>query len=97
MDWNQIIITFLTACVPALIAYLTGYFQTKAKLNELQMQHKHELDLIKVQQANKQDDLTNQLMFDALAQMNLAETLKEPVQQMMATQIRKTFEQQRKH
>lgn len=31
MNWNQIIVAFLTACVPALIAYLTSYFQTKAK------------------------------------------------------------------
>lgn len=36
-------------------------------------------------------------MFDALAQINLAETMKEPVQQMMATQLKQAFEQQRKN
>ncbi|HGI4903334.1 TPA: hypothetical protein ACJS0P_001275 [Streptococcus agalactiae] len=97
MNWNQIIVTFLTACVPALIAYLTSHFQTKAKFKELKIQHEHEIELIKLQQANKQDDLQNQLMFDALAQINLAETMKEPVQQMMASQLKQAFEQQRKN
>lgn len=96
MDWNTIVVTFLTACVPALIAYLTSHFQTKAKFKELKVQHEHEIELIKLQQANKQNDLQNQLMFDALSQINLAETMKEPVQQIMASKLKQAFEQQRK-
>ncbi|HGA2326949.1 hypothetical protein ACFKI6_00295 [Streptococcus agalactiae] len=35
MNWNQIIVTFLTACVPALIAYLTSHFQTTSPFSKL--------------------------------------------------------------
>lgn len=96
MDWNQIVLTFLTACIPALIAYLTSYYQTKSKLKELTLNHKHQIEIMKLQQENKQDDLKNQLTLDVMSKMGLEESMKGIVQQMIASQLKEQLKQQRK-
>ena len=43
MDTNQILITFLTSCVPAFLVYLANKHQTDSKIKELKAQSESEL------------------------------------------------------
>lgn len=43
MDTNQILITFLTSCVPAFLVYLANKYQTDSKIRELKAQSESEL------------------------------------------------------
>ena len=42
MDTNQILITFLTSCVPAFLVYLANKYQTDSKIRELKAQSESE-------------------------------------------------------
>lgn len=54
MDWNTIVTTLLTACIPALIAYLTAVKQAQSKLAEVDKNTKLELEKI---DKNNQNEL----------------------------------------
>ncbi len=97
INLTQILVTFLTACVPAFIAYLTGHYQTKEKFKELELKHEHEKELLEIQQANKQNDLQNQLTYETMSKMGLEDAMKDVVQQAIASQIKNSFNQQRKN
>ncbi len=84
MNWNQLTITFLTACVPALITYFASRQQSKNEIEKLKEQHHHEyqmlkentqsqIDVLKAQaESTSQADLTNStanFMFDIFGKM----------------------------
>ncbi|MCW6680844.1 hypothetical protein NHG33_06535 [Aerococcaceae bacterium NML130460] len=49
MNWENIITTFLTACVPALISYLAARNKGKADIELLKTHNQAEFDKIKLQ------------------------------------------------
>lgn len=70
MNWNQIVVTFLTACVPAMITYLVTKKQMDSKIKEVEIQSANEIKRleketelrIKESQQNQQMDWTNKFM-----------------------------------
>lgn len=88
MNWNQILITFLTACVPSLITYFANRYQSKNEIAKLKEQHQHEyqmlkettqsqIDVLKAKaETSSQTDLTNStanFMFDIFGKMMTGE------------------------
>lgn len=46
MDWGALAMTFITACIPAFIAYLSSSKQAKTKLEEVDKNFKLEIEKI---------------------------------------------------
>ena len=83
MDWNQILITLLTSCIPAILVYLTNNRQTDAKIQELKTQSEnelkrlekeHELKLDALKQ-NQQADLTSKFFSGDLDIQKLTQSI----------------------
>ena len=53
MDWNQIIITAITAVVPAIISYVVARYQGKNDIKKLNVENKAEIErLVKQHEIN---------------------------------------------
>ncbi|EAD0738622.1 hypothetical protein NY11_04540 [Listeria monocytogenes] len=57
LDWNQILITFITACIPALIAYATASKQANSKIEEISKNHEAELNKLEKENTYKLEEL----------------------------------------
>ncbi len=64
MDTNQILITFLTSCVPAFLVYLTNRYQTDSKIKELKAQSESELQRLEKEHELKLDALKQSQQVD---------------------------------
>ncbi|EOS7805237.1 hypothetical protein E3O86_RS12760 [Enterococcus hirae] len=66
MDWQTIIISLITSCIPALIAYLTASKQSKAQLEQSEKTNQAELEKMKLEYElklqEKDKDSQNELM-----------------------------------
>lgn len=70
MDWNQIVLTFLTACIPSFVTYLVTKKQMDSKIKEVEIQSATEIKRleketelrIKESQQNQQMDWTNKFV-----------------------------------
>lgn len=88
MDWNQILITFLTACVPSVITYLVTKKQMDSKIKEVEIQSANEIKRleketelrIKESQQNQQMDWTNKFISGELDVEKLTVSLGQLVQ-----------------
>ena len=79
MDTNQILITFLTSCVPAFLVYLANKHQTDSKIKEseselqrLEKEHELKLDALKQSQ---QVDITSKFLTGELDFQNIARAI----------------------
>lgn len=76
MDTNQILITFLTSCVPAFLVYLANKYQTDSKISELQrLEKEHELKLDALKQS-QQVDITSKFFTGELDVNKLTQAVK---------------------
>lgn len=64
MDSNQILITFLTSCVPAFFVFLANKHQTDAKIKELKAQSESELRKLEKEHELKLDALKQSQQVD---------------------------------
>ena len=64
MDTNQILITFLTSCVPAFLVYLANKHQTDSKIKELKAQSESELQRLEKEHELKLDALKQSQQVD---------------------------------
>ncbi|MFS9149549.1 hypothetical protein [Streptococcus infantis] len=64
MDTNQILITFLTSCVPAFLVYLANKYQTDSKIKELKAQSESELQRLEKEHELKLDALKQSQQVD---------------------------------
>ncbi|MBC1420182.1 hypothetical protein [Listeria fleischmannii] len=85
MDWQTILISFITSCVPALIAYFTATNQGKTKLKELEKSNQADLEKMKLeyelklqhQESNLQNNLTAKLMTGELDIRKITESVEQ--------------------
>ena len=64
MDTNQVLITFLTSCVPAFLVYLANKYQTDSKIKELKAQSESELQRLEKEHELKLDALKQSQQVD---------------------------------
>lgn len=70
MDWENIITTFLTACVPALISYLAARNKGKADIELLKTHNQAEFDKIKLQHEVEIEKLKTQAEIENKQSLN---------------------------
>lgn len=68
MNWIQIIVTLITACVPALISYLVAVHKSKSEIQKLKAQAIQELRLLEkdYELKLKEIQINNQAQLDTL-------------------------------
>lgn len=76
MDWNQIVLTLITACIPAFLTYLGISKQMKTKLKELKEINKLELEKIEKQQVHERDMLMQKMEVE-IAKINAIQGTKK--------------------
>ena len=64
MDWNQIIITAITAVVPAIISYAVARYQGKNDIKKLNVENKAEIDRLMKQHEINLEALREQHKMD---------------------------------
>lgn len=66
MDWQTILVSFITSCIPALIAYLTASKQAKSQLQQVEKNNQAELDKMKLEYElklkEKENDTQNEMV-----------------------------------
>lgn len=88
MDWNQILITFLTACVPSVLTYFATKKQIDSKIKEVEIRSANEINRleketelrIKESQQNQQMDWTNKFMSGELDLVSLTNSVDQLAQ-----------------
>ncbi|WP_051221116.1 hypothetical protein [Eremococcus coleocola] len=73
MNWNTIITTLLTSCIPAIISYLVATNKSKSELNLFKEQSKSEIEKMKYQHESEierlkiQSEIKSQSALDEVA------------------------------
>lgn len=66
MDWQTVAISFITSCIPAVIAYLTASNQSRTQLKQVEKNNQAELEKMKLEYElklrEKDKDSQNELM-----------------------------------
>ena len=83
MDWQIVLISFITACVPASIAYLTASKQAKVQLQQVEKNNQAELVKMKLEyelrlkekESDAQNDMVNKLFTGDIDLGNIENTM----------------------
>ena len=80
MDWQTISISFITSCIPAVIAYFTAINQAKTKLKESERNNQAEIEKMKLEYElklkEKDNDSQNEFAMKFLTgELNLSKSL----------------------
>ncbi|MDT2827162.1 MAG: hypothetical protein ACTJHK_03775 [Enterococcus viikkiensis] len=66
MDWQTVLVSFITSCIPAAIAYLSASKQAKTQLQQVEKNNQAELEKMKLEYElklkEKDNDSQNELM-----------------------------------
>lgn len=70
MNWNTIISTLLTSCVPAIISYLVATNKSKSELNLFKEQSNSEIEKMKLQHESEIEKLRIQSEINSQSTIN---------------------------